>query len=692
MRKTTGGKYGWVVNKPIGNSYAIMALIAIVAIASAATIITLSPKVIEPQVLGITSGADTYYVNQVSGNPANPGTEAAPFKTIQQAVAVAGAGDTILVAPGNYTSTTVSSKTVVNKSGQSGLPITLKATGAGVLTNGFTLSNANYIIIDGFDITTPLNSTWFYEEYGSGIYLNQSNNCEIKNNIIHNTSYPGILLQSGSSNNVVSHNTITAAGTFAGIMIDSLTGINDVIEYNDISATNWNPLNKSLTALNNLDADADGIKLEGKGHIIRNNYIHDLRSPGTGTGDGSGRPHTDAFQIWNTGVNITFENNIVIIPNNDGVVQAAEIENASDVSNITFKNNVFSGLFRGLNVWGINGKSTNGVYIYNNTFNNIIDYGLELYNINTAEVKNNIFNNVGADKCSGAGAYLANQNGTINAVFANNDYYLPTKTPTKTTQLNSGCSKNASDLIQINPLFVNTIVNDFHLQSASTLIDQGMVIASVTADLDGTARPQSAGYDMGAYEYISKIVPIPAPTSTVPTSTATSTIPTSTQPVITPTSTVSTSTPTSTVVVPAVGTGLLGQYFNEKNFTALKITRVDPTINFNWGKSAPGGMGTDRFSVRWLGQVAIDQAGLYSFYLKSDDGGRLWIDGKLVINRWVNQRATEYRVDLILEKGLHNIKIEYFENTGNAVAVLSWKGPGFVKRVIPAQKLYPANQ
>src|SRR5689334_12008958 len=84
----------------------------------------------------------------------------------------------------------------------------------------------------------------------------------------------------------------------------------------------------------------------------------------------------------------------------------------------------------------------------------------------------------------------------------------------------------------------------------------------------------------------------------------------------------------------AEGTGLLGQYFDNKDFTAPVLERTDATVNFNWAYNAPAaGMGVDTFSVRWSGQLVPHTSDNYTFSTTSDDGVRLWVNGKLVIDK-----------------------------------------------------------
>jgi hypothetical protein len=143
---------------------------------------------------------------------------------------------------------------------------------------------------------------------------------------------------------------------------------------------------------------------------------------------------------------------------------------------------------------------------------------------------------------------------------------------------------------------------------------------------------------------------------------------------------------------PGNGTGLTGEYYDNSDFTNLKLTRVDPSINFSWGSSSPDpSIGPDTFSVRWTGQVQPRYSEIYTFYTKTDDGVRLWVDGVLLIDKWVPQSPTEWKASLSLMAGQnYDIKMEYYENTGGATAQLSWSSPSQSKQIIPQTQLYAA--
>jgi glucan endo-1,3-alpha-glucosidase len=146
----------------------------------------------------------------------------------------------------------------------------------------------------------------------------------------------------------------------------------------------------------------------------------------------------------------------------------------------------------------------------------------------------------------------------------------------------------------------------------------------------------------------------------------------------------------SMFVPTAPGTGLAGQYFDNMDFTNPKLSRTDTVINFNWGSGSPvSTMGPDQFSVRWTGQVQPKYSETYTFYTNSDDGVRLWVNGQQIINNWTDHAPTVNKGTISLVAGQkYDIKMEFYENGGGAIAGLSWSSISQGKQVIPKAQLY----
>ena len=143
--------------------------------------------------------------------------------------------------------------------------------------------------------------------------------------------------------------------------------------------------------------------------------------------------------------------------------------------------------------------------------------------------------------------------------------------------------------------------------------------------------------------------------------------------------------------VPSSGTGLTYALYNNKTLSGTPlVTGTDPTVNFNWQKGSPApGLPQDNFSVRWSGQVKPEHSEQYTFYTQADDGTRLWVDGKLLIDDWTNHAVREKQGKIALQADQkYDIKLEYLENGGQAVCKLLWKSASQGKQVIPQAHLY----
>jgi hypothetical protein len=100
---------------------------------------------------------------------------------------------------------------------------------------------------------------------------------------------------------------------------------------------------------------------------------------------------------------------------------------------------------------------------------------------------------------------------------------------------------------------------------------------------------------------------------------------------------------------------------------APDLTRTDNDINFDWWLGAPGpGIQNEDFVVRWTKTTYL-AAGNYEFNIRGDDGVRVYIDGEMIVDGWVDQGAsTIYDVQHEITAGEHEIKVEFYENGGVA--------------------------
>ena len=122
-------------------------------------------------------------------------------------------------------------------------------------------------------------------------------------------------------------------------------------------------------------------------------------------------------------------------------------------------------------------------------------------------------------------------------------------------------------------------------------------------------------------------------------------------------------------------------------------------VDFQWGSGSPDAtIDSDTYSTRWEGRVEAPTSGTYTFYPRTDDGVRLWVNGQLIVNDWTNHSPQEFSGNIVLTGGEKvTIVMEYYEDGGAATAELRWAGPGISKDIIAPQYLYlpftgPENQ
>lgn len=116
-----------------------------------------------------------------------------------------------------------------------------------------------------------------------------------------------------------------------------------------------------------------------------------------------------------------------------------------------------------------------------------------------------------------------------------------------------------------------------------------------------------------------------------------------------------------------------GEYWSNTNLSGPpQLCRDDPTLDFDWGLGPPAGtMPSNSFSARWTRTLSFP-AGQYRFYMRHDDGARLFVDNTLRLDAWSTCCGWD-QVDLTLNSGNHTLRMEMFENSGAAHAALRWE-------------------
>ena len=130
--------------------------------------------------------------------------------------------------------------------------------------------------------------------------------------------------------------------------------------------------------------------------------------------------------------------------------------------------------------------------------------------------------------------------------------------------------------------------------------------------------------------------------------------------------------------------GVWAEYFNNRDVAGKPaLTRKEKDINFDWGYGGfrnpdqPGSpdpkiIRTDRWSARWTGRLISPGDGWYDIGCKSDNGVRIYLDGKLIVDAWTDQAPGRFKIaQYKFEKGrIYDLKIEFYENWGSCRCIL----------------------
>lgn len=128
--------------------------------------------------------------------------------------------------------------------------------------------------------------------------------------------------------------------------------------------------------------------------------------------------------------------------------------------------------------------------------------------------------------------------------------------------------------------------------------------------------------------------------------------------------------------------GVKAEYFDNLELKGTPRTRIEEEIYYDPASQPPDPViPAAPFAARWTTDLCPTVSGNYILNLRTDDGCRMWIDGKQVLDAWTSHPAADNKCELTLEAGRkYHVVIEYFDGGGDAFARLFWTAPDVSKR------------
>ncbi|MCU4164436.1 PA14 domain-containing protein [Carboxylicivirga caseinilyticus] len=135
------------------------------------------------------------------------------------------------------------------------------------------------------------------------------------------------------------------------------------------------------------------------------------------------------------------------------------------------------------------------------------------------------------------------------------------------------------------------------------------------------------------------------------------------------------------------GNGLNAEYYNDNIFGNLTDAKVDNKIDFDWGLSTPTNSTT--FSAKWTGQIQPLYSDDYTFFITSDGGTKLTVNGSVLFDSSDGESTTTKSGNITLSAGeKYDISIEYAEGSGNSMCLLEWESVSQLRQIVPFTQLY----
>ena len=398
-----------------------------------------------------TAAATTYSVSP-SGNDANSGTAASPFRQIRKAIAVASPGDTVLVADGSYLGFDL-----VSMAGTSSAVFTIKAAGSNASVVPTTdrsdnrdtifVSFCSYVVIDGLRSSNANRAA---------VRVDQSVHVTVRNGTFGNDATWGIFTDF-SDDLLLENNECFGSVSQHGIYVSNS---------GDRPTVRGNRVHDNYASGIQLNADAS----QGGDGIISGAVVEDNIVWNNGAG-GGGAINLD-------GVQDSIIRNNLLYGNHASGITNFQIDGAAGPSGMQIVNNTID--MASDSRWALLFKSSaGGNFVRNNILSNRnpnhggIDYG-DATDIADTDSDYNIMDAVSPDD----------------------------STRVTLASWQSQGHEPHSFSAALAALFVNPAAADYHLLPGSPAIDAGQTVASCPADIVGQARPVGPAFDIGCYEFV----------------------------------------------------------------------------------------------------------------------------------------------------------------------------------------------